>query len=237
MPFVLPDADMLRAHVMPEPLTLWKKIDHFHQILMEFAHFVLLGMCIMLSLSGADKFSHVTMAVPIFLLLYSTIVWLAYTFLTNDKSTFTTDNKSPNEKTPQWKTTVAMAFFINYAKYVGQLLGGTQWLIIALRRFGAHIGDDVIIDDMHSLYDVHLITIGDHTRLSSTCLIQVKFHVTSFLIYLFPSKVSYVRTASIEASSSHRGSRLYFQAHVVCSPRCYVYGLQSTRPVLPYIAR
>ena len=66
-----------------------------------------------------------------------------------------------------------MTLFTHYTKYVGKLLGGTQWLIIVLRLFGAHIGDDVIIDDMNSLYDVHLITIGSHSRLSSTCQIQV----------------------------------------------------------------
>ncbi|CAF1004032.1 unnamed protein product [Rotaria sordida] len=49
---------------------------------------------------------------------------------------------------------------------------GTQWLVLVLRRFGTRIGDDVIIDDMKTVYDVHLITIGNHSRLSSTSEIQ-----------------------------------------------------------------
>ncbi|UJR19788.1 hypothetical protein I4U23_022922 [Adineta vaga] len=53
-----------------------------------------------------------------------------------------------------------------------RFLGSTQWLIFILRQFGAQIGNDVIIDEMNSLYDVHLITIDDHARLSSTCQIQ-----------------------------------------------------------------
>jgi acetyltransferase-like isoleucine patch superfamily enzyme len=72
-----------------------------------------------------------------------------------------------------YQTGNSQSLFVYYTKYVGNLLGGTQWLIIVLRQFGAHIGNDVIIDDMNSLYDVHLITIGSHTRLSSTCQIQV----------------------------------------------------------------
>ncbi|CAF4097549.1 unnamed protein product, partial [Adineta steineri] len=71
-----------------------------------------------------------------------------------------------------WKTSLAMILYSQYAKYIGRLLGGTQWLIIILRQFGAHIGNDVIIDDINSLYDVQLITIDDHVRLSSTCQIQ-----------------------------------------------------------------
>ena len=181
MPFAASDADSFHVHSASELLSVRKTIDHLHQILMELAHFVLLGWYIMLSLSGADRFGHAAIAVPIFFLIYSAIVWLAYACLTTGKSTFTTDNQLSQENTSEWKTILATALFIHYAKYVGQLLGGTQWLIIALRRFGADIGDDVIVDDLQSLYDVHLIKIGDHTRLSSTCQIQVKLPTTHSL--------------------------------------------------------
>lgn len=82
-------------------------------------------------------------------------------------------SKTLDEVNTNWRITLAMGLFDSYTKYVGNLLGGTEWLNIVLRQFGAHIGDDVIIDDMNSLYDIHLITIGNYTRLSSTCQIQV----------------------------------------------------------------
>ncbi|CAF4856835.1 unnamed protein product [Rotaria sp. Silwood1] len=66
-------------------------------------------------------------------------------------------------------------FYNTYLRLCGARIhdGGTQWLIVALRRFGAQIDDDVIIEDMISIDDVHLITIGSHVRLSSTSRIQV----------------------------------------------------------------
>ena len=85
-------------------------------------------------------------------------------FITNDLS----------DSSMSWQHKWAMVIFDHYTKYVGRLLSGTQWLIVVFRQCGACIADDVIIDDINSLYDVHLITIGNHTRLSATCQIQVR---------------------------------------------------------------
>ncbi|CAF0953041.1 unnamed protein product [Adineta steineri] len=71
-----------------------------------------------------------------------------------------------------WRIVLAVSLCGNYTKWVSCFLNGTQWLVIVLRRFGAHIANDVIIDDMKSLDDVHLVTIGSHARLSSTSRIQ-----------------------------------------------------------------
>ncbi|CAF1495517.1 unnamed protein product, partial [Rotaria sordida] len=65
-----------------------------------------------------------------------------------------------------------MSLIHYYEKWIGPFLDGTQWVVVALRRFGAQIDDDVIIEDMSCLDDVHLITIGRHVRLSSTAQIQ-----------------------------------------------------------------
>ncbi|CAF0797499.1 unnamed protein product [Rotaria sp. Silwood1] len=50
--------------------------------------------------------------------------------------------------------------------------GGTQWLIILLRRLKANIGRDVIIGEMNAVEDWKHVTIGSHVRLSTTAKIQ-----------------------------------------------------------------
>jgi len=54
----------------------------------------------------------------------------------------------------------------------GCLLGGIQWPVVILRCFGVNIGDNVIIEDMKCIDDMHLTTIDSYSRLSSTCRIQ-----------------------------------------------------------------
>lgn len=127
---------------------------------MEFGHFILFDVCLLFSNNMfIPKFPQLLFIMPI----YTLLVLLVY-------RCSRVDEKSNSN----WIRAVGMTFYSQYTKYVGQLLGGTQWLVLILRRFGAQIGDDVIIDNMNSLYDVHLITIGDHARLSPTCQIQVK---------------------------------------------------------------
>jgi hypothetical protein len=217
MPFVLSKTDLLNASTVPEKGTLQGVIDNCHQIALEFAHLALLGACIMLSLRGVYNFNSILLVVPTFLLIYSLIVWIAYACLMAYKPDRHKNNESTLEKNAALNIILATAFFIHYTKYVGRLLGGTQWLVIALRRFGACIGDDVIIDDMQSLYDVHLITIGDHTRLSSTCQIQVKLHVTHCLICAF-------LFSSVIHSSSVALNFVPLQlAQLVFSGQCHLY--------------
>ena len=164
MPFILPDTDLPDTMILSKQSIIRKLIANFQQLLFEFTHFVLMGICFMLSLIVIPSCIEFLLMVPIFLLTYSFIVYIAYACLMTNVVDRTQDS---------WHTTLAMALFARYAKYVGHLLGGTQWLIIVLRQFGARIGNDVILDDINSLYDVYLITIGSHTRLSSTCQIQV----------------------------------------------------------------
>lgn len=191
MPFVLSDTDPLNTTEMSEKWTLREVVDSFHQIVIEFAHLVLLGACIMLSVRGTYNFNRIALLVPTFLHVYSLIVWIVYACLMTYKLDRRENKRSSHTKSTEWNIILATALFIHYAKYVGKVLGGTQWLVVALRRFGACIGNDVIVDDMQSLYDVHLITIGDHTRISSTCQIQVNLHVAYSLIrtFLFASVI------------------------------------------------
>ncbi len=179
MPFMLSDADALDTTVIPSQSLSRSIIDSFQQILIKFGHFILLSVCVVLSLMVTSSFNQFLLAVPIFLLVYSIIIHVLYARLMS--SNFDEINTS-------WYIELALVLFIHYTKYVGNLLGGTQWLIIVLRLFGAHIGDDFFINNMNSLYDVHLITIGSHSRLSSTCQIQVESLVEYFVDLLFFSK-------------------------------------------------
>ena len=175
MPFILSDADSLQDTAISKQHIIPKIIENFQQILLEFAHFVLLSICVVLSMRITSNFSQFVLLVPTFLFIYSFIISVIYTRLIGNNL----DQINVN-----WHITLAMGLFDRYTKYVGNLVGGTQWLIIILRQFGAHISNDVIIDDINSLYDVHLITIGSHTRLSSTCQIQVSSIVNYLLIFV-----------------------------------------------------
>ncbi|CAF3884857.1 unnamed protein product, partial [Adineta steineri] len=50
--------------------------------------------------------------------------------------------------------------------FICSFLGNTQWLIRYFRAYGANIGNNVILPDVSSLFDYHLVTIGDHVRLN-----------------------------------------------------------------------
>jgi hypothetical protein len=69
---------------------------------------------------------------------------------------------------------LAASLIHHYNELIGSFLGGTQWLVVVFRQFGAQIDDDVIIEDMNCLEDPHLTTINSHVRLSSTAQIQVR---------------------------------------------------------------
>ena len=182
MPFIASDADSIDTSTMSEQPVVRRIIDNFQQILVEFTNFVLLAICVVVSLMVTPSCIQFLLAVPIFLFIYSFIVYFIYARLMANKFDQIKTSQSFVETNPSWHITLAMALFDHYTKYVGNLLGGTQWLVIVLQRFGTHIGYDVIIDDMNSLYDVHLITIGNHARLSSTCQIQVESLADYFVV-------------------------------------------------------
>lgn len=147
MPFVLTDHN-----------TGGKSWNEFQRIFIEIIHFILFDLCFLVSIKITSNVSQFFLIIPSFLLIYTSLIYILYTYLIMSKST----------------STIAMILYSEYTKYIGQVFGGTQWLVLILRQFGAQIGTDVIIDNISSLYDVHLISIADHVRLSSTCQIQVK---------------------------------------------------------------
>lgn len=165
MPFILSDTDLQENTEKSKDLTQQTVIDNFQQIIVDFSTVLLFTICIMLSRVLTANPYQFPLIIPIFLLIYSLIIPIVYTYLVTNQ----VDGINTN-----WRIKLAMALFEQYTKYVGKLLSGTQFLVLVLREFGARIKNDVIIDDMNSLYDVHLITIGSHTRLSTTCQIQVK---------------------------------------------------------------
>jgi hypothetical protein len=217
MPFIASDTDSIHTPVMSEQLLIRSIIASFQQILIEFTNIVLLVICAVLSLMVTPSCIQFLLAVPIFLFIYSFIVHFIYARLMANKFDQIESSQSFIDMNTSWHITLAMALFDHYTKYVGNLFGGTQWLVIVLRRFGTHIGDDVIIDDMKSLYDVHLITIGSHARLSSTCQIQVEPLVDYLLISLF----------SLNSATHSRSVTLNFVpsqlVHAVFSSRCHSY--------------
>jgi hypothetical protein len=173
MPFVLPSDDRLATATVPKQLTKRTIIDNFQWIFMNFFHILLLALCLTLSLKIASVFHLFLLMVPVFLFTYSFTIYVVYARLMNIKSGRIGSSQSFAEVEPDWRSTLAMALYTDYTKWAGCLLGGTKWLVFVLQRFGAHIGDDVVIDDMKTMHDVHLITIGSHTRLSATSQIQV----------------------------------------------------------------
>ncbi|CAF1066401.1 unnamed protein product [Adineta steineri] len=60
----------------------------------------------------------------------------------------------------------------DHAQFICPFLGNTQWLIRLFRAYGAHIGENVIMADISSITDYHLMTIGDDVRLSVRTQIQ-----------------------------------------------------------------
>ncbi|CAF4131639.1 unnamed protein product, partial [Adineta steineri] len=60
----------------------------------------------------------------------------------------------------------------DYEQFICPFLGNTQWLIRLFRAYGAHIGENVIMADISSITDYHLMTIGDDVRLNVRTQIQ-----------------------------------------------------------------
>lgn len=131
-------------------------IDGFWSIFYEFINILLFSFCVTLTVTVTSDFNMFAMTVPVFFFLYSFVISTAYRHLLNS-----------------FLSPLAMPLLHYYEKRLGSLLGGTQWLVVILRRFGAKIGEDVIIEDMNCIEDAHFTTIDSHVRLSSTSRIQV----------------------------------------------------------------
>lgn len=172
MPFIVPTAEW--SHTMTKQVQSTKRaiIGDFQRLLMNFTNILLLVASAILSLNITFKVNLFLLIVPTFLIVYTFIVHTIYSYIIHKTFEQARNNQSLDEIKKYWYITLAMMLFTQYTKSVGCLLGGTQWLVVVLRRFGTIIGDDVIIDDMNSVYDVHLISIDNHTRLSSTSQIQ-----------------------------------------------------------------
>ena len=86
---------------------------------------------------------------------------------TRTKTTFTFSERVT--RTYQFLGTVLDEFI----DFISPFLSRTQYLILLFRALGARIGRDVILPDIYCLPDPHLVTIGDHVRLSIGACIQV----------------------------------------------------------------
>lgn len=174
MPFISFDADQLYTTMATKQVTKGIILSDFQSILNEFINILLIAICVVLSLTVTSSFNVFPLLVPIFLLIYSCIISVAYVHLISNKFCLTKNSQSFDEVRMSWFVPLAMSLLHYYDKLIGSFIGGTQWLVVALRRFGVQIDDDVIIEDMSCLEDAHLITIGSHVRLSSTSRIQVR---------------------------------------------------------------
>ena len=85
MPFILSDDDALHTSVMAEQPLSRSIINRFQQILIKFAHFILLAVCVVLGLLITFNFNQFSLAAPIFLLVYSFIIHVAYACLMVNK--------------------------------------------------------------------------------------------------------------------------------------------------------
>ena len=145
-------------------------LSHFQSLPIEFINILLIAVCITLSLMVTSSLHVFPLLVPIFLFIYSFIISTAYVYLI----CLTKNSQSFDEFRINLFLSLAMSLIHYYDKMVGSFLGGTQWLVVVFRQLGAQIDDDVIIEDMNCLENIHLITINSHARLSSTARIQVR---------------------------------------------------------------
>ena len=173
MPFTLPSTDQSNSMMSMEQVTKQTLLHSFRSLIKEFAHGLLFGVCLSLVLTVTSHFNMIILALPSFLFIYSLTMTTIYMYLINIKSSLLKDSQSSDQSGNNLIVPLTLSLISRYEKWFGSLLGGTQWLIIVLRRFGAQIEDDVIIEDMSCVEDVHLITIDSHARLSSTSRIQV----------------------------------------------------------------
>ena len=149
------------ANINPIPRIKETSVNGFVSIFNEFINNLLLSLCITLS----ANFSMFATTAPVILLIYSLITSIIYRYLVNIP--ISDDFRSNYCSSLTW----TLSYY--YKMWFGYLLGGTQWLCVVLRQFGAKIDDDVIIEDMSCLFDIHLTTINSHVRVSSTSRIQV----------------------------------------------------------------
>jgi hypothetical protein len=175
MPFISPDVDQSHMTMTAKQLTQRAILNDFHSMPNEFINILLLAICAVLILTMTSSLHVFLLGVPAFLFIYSFIISTAYVYLINTKFKLTKNSQTFNDLRTSLLVPLAMSLIGYYEKWIGSLLGGTQWLVVALRQFGAKIDDDVIIEDMNCLEDVHLITIGSHVRISSTSRVQVGF--------------------------------------------------------------
>lgn len=174
MPFVSPLADKFYTTITKKHVSKVAILSDFEWLLYEFISMVLIAICFVLSLTITSTLNVFPLLIPMFLLIYSLVIPAAYVFLMNKNFCVTETSQPFDQIRRQLVILLSMSLIGHYETSIGSLLGGTQWLVVALRRFGAEIDDDVIIEDMTCLDDVHLIKIGSHVRLSATSRIQVE---------------------------------------------------------------
>ncbi|CAF1052890.1 unnamed protein product [Rotaria sp. Silwood1] len=73
-----------------------------------------------------------------------------------------------------WLYRLTTALTLDFFTFITPLLGGTQWLVILLRRLKASIGQDVVIGEINAVEDWKHVTIESHVRVSATAKIQVR---------------------------------------------------------------
>ena len=161
MPFTSSSVEESISTIPLEQSTKRAFFHDFQTLISEFTNVLLFAICATLILRLTSSLHVMILAVPGFLLIYSLIITTAYGRSIN------------NESETNMFVPTALSLISGYEKWIGSFLGGTQWLIVVLRRLGAKIDNDVIIEDISCVEDIHLITIGSHVRLSSTSRIQV----------------------------------------------------------------
>ncbi|CAF0842678.1 unnamed protein product [Adineta steineri] len=67
---------------------------------------------------------------------------------------------------------IARKLQVDYKIFICSFLGNTQWLIRLFRAYGAKIGNNVIIPDISSLSNYHVVTIGDN----------VQFNINAYIV-------------------------------------------------------
>jgi acetyltransferase-like isoleucine patch superfamily enzyme len=119
--------------------------------------------------------------------IHAIICWIAYSYstLNNEKRTQFTFSEVITH-TKKFLSTLMSDF----SKFVGPYLSGTQYLVFFYRTLGTQIGCDVILSDNYCIADPQFTTIGDHVRLNSGALVQVryvlKYIVQLIVLFLFP---------------------------------------------------
>ncbi|UJR06882.1 hypothetical protein I4U23_011171 [Adineta vaga] len=102
----------------------------------------------------------------------------------------------------------------DHQRFICPFLGNTQWLVRLFRAFGAHIGKNVVLPDINSLFDYKLVTIED----------DVRFNINAHIMcHTFEQRILKLAPVTVKNSC-------VFMSHSGAMPGCKLMGNNRLYP-------